>query len=110
MRAYLIDEIDPAGMGKITGYLRKTAISSSMEKVFWLQIPDELLSKTQFAHTRCQPHVFAVELGRDWAKLEFFSRSLKGMRCNCQGYCTESQTEYIIRFAHGMLKDLGIRT
>jgi hypothetical protein len=110
MRAYLVDEIDPADMGKITGYLREAAISSSMEKVYWLQIPNDLLSETQSAHTHCQPHVFAVELGRDWVKLEFFSRSLKGIGCSCQGYCTEPQTDYVIRFAHEMLKNLGIRT
>lgn len=110
MRAYLIDEIDPGGMEKIAGYLRKTAIPSSMEKVFWLPIPEELLNETQHTHTRCRPHVFGVELGKDWVKLELFSRSLKGMQCTCQGYCTESQTDYIIRFAHTMLENLGIRT
>lgn len=110
MRAYLIDEIDPADMGQITGYLRKVATSSSMEKVYWLPIPNDLLSEKQISHPHCQPYVFAVELGRDWVKLEFFSRSMKGMRCSCQGYCTETQTDYIVRFAHEMLKNLDVRT
>jgi len=110
MRAYFIDEIEPDEMAKITSYLKEAALSSSMEQVYWLPIPDDLLSATQFAHTHCQPHVFAVELGKTWIKLEFFSRSLKGVGCSCQSYSTESQTGYIIRFAHEMLKNLGIRT
>lgn len=110
MRAYLIDEISPSDMEKISQYLKKAATSSSLEKVYWLQIPDDLLNETQFAHQQCRPHVFAVELGWVWMKLEFFSRSLKGMRCSCQGYCTKPQMDYIIRFAHEMLKNLGIKT
>ena len=110
MRSYLVDEIAPKDMEKITAYLRNTAISSSLEKIYWLQVPEDLLSGSQFAHTGCRPHVFAVELGANWIKLEFFSRSLTGVRCSCQGYCTEPQSLYIIRFVHEMLDNLEINT
>jgi hypothetical protein len=97
-------------MEKIGGYLRDTAISSSLERIYWVQIPKDLLNETQSVHTRCQPYVFAVELGREWVKLEFFSRSLKGMKCSCQTYCTDSQMDYITRFANAMLEKLEIGT
>ncbi|HDM09753.1 MAG: hypothetical protein JRI39_02710 [Deltaproteobacteria bacterium] len=110
MRAYLIDEISRADMKKITQFLAQNAIRSSLSKIFWVKIPDDLLSPTQYAHHECQPHVFAVELGDHWVKLEFFVRSLKTMRCTCPGYCTEGQRNYVINFAHTMIQQLGIRT
>jgi hypothetical protein len=110
MRAYLINEIDASGMEKIHAYLKNAAISSSLEKIFWLPIPEDLLDETQMEHLDCSPHVFAVELGRDWVKLECFLRSLTGMHCTCQGYCSEPQIHYIIRFALGMIDCLGIKT
>ena len=110
MRSYLVDEITPEDMEKIADYLRDAAISSSLEKIYWLEVPHDLLSGPQFAHTHCQPHVFAVELGSNWIRLEFYSRSLTGVRCSCQGYSTEPQSLYIIRFAHEMLDNLGINT
>jgi hypothetical protein len=110
MRAYLIDEINPSHMEKINGFLEKHAIKSHLDQVFWVQIPDDILSDTQIKHVACQPHVFSVELGPNCVKLEFFIRSLKNMACTCPGYCTAKQMEYVIRFAHNMIERLGIRT
>ena len=80
MRAYLIDEIPIPEMEKIKGFLQEHAIRSNLDEIFWVRIPDDLLNETQFLHTQCQPHVFAVELGLDWIKLELFVRTLKTMR------------------------------
>jgi len=110
MRAYLINEIDTSGMEKIHAYLKSAAISSSLEKIYWLPIPENLLDETQVEHRDCRPHVFAVELGQDWVKFECFLRTLNGMQCTCQGYCSEPQTHCIIRFAQEMTDRLGIKT
>jgi hypothetical protein len=110
MRAYVIDEISPGDMRKVEGFLKENAISSGLGQIFWVKIPEDLLTATQFEHRGCQPHGFAVELGRDRVKLEFFVRSLTRMRCECPGYCTESQRNYVIHFAHRMIEQLGIRT
>jgi hypothetical protein len=110
MRAYLIDEIYPADMKKITGFLKENAMKSNMDNLFWIRIPDDILSETQFEHHNCRPHVFAVELGRDWLKLELFVRSLETMQCTCPAYATPQQKDFIINFAHHMIDQLGIRT
>lgn len=110
MRSYLIDEISPHDMRKIREFLKENALCSSLPEIFWVKIPKDLLTKVQFRHRNCGPHVFAVETGPDWIKLEFFVRSLKTMRCNCSGYCTESQREYVHRFAYSMIQHLDIRT
>ncbi|MFH1241000.1 MAG: hypothetical protein V1689_01440 [Pseudomonadota bacterium] len=110
MRAYLIDEISPSDMKKVSGFLREVAISSSLDDLFWVKLPHDFLNGEQFEHRHCKPHVFAVELGFNFVKLELFVRSLKGMRCTCPGYCTEKQLLHVFDFAHGMLDQLGIRT
>lgn len=109
MKSYLIDEISGPGMKKIRHYLEKQAISSQMEAIFWVKLPDDLLSPTQFEHTDCRPHVFAVELGKDWIRLEFFIRSLNNMRCSCPDFCTPQQRNHIIKFADTMIESLAIR-
>ena len=110
MRAYLIDEISPSDMEKISGFFKEVTISSNLDNIFWVKLPDDLLNSAQFKHRHCQPHVFAVELGSDFVKLELFVRSLNSMRCTCPGFCTDRQMRYIFDFAHGMIDQLGIRT
>ena len=39
MRAYLIDEISDSGMEKINGFLKKNAITSNLDQLFWVPIP-----------------------------------------------------------------------
>ena len=110
MRAYLIDEISAPDMKKITGFLKENAMNSSLDSLFWIKIPEDILSETQFEHRHCRPHVFAVELGKDWLKLEMFVRSLKNIQCTCPAYATPQQKDFIINFAHHMVDQLGIRT
>ena len=110
MRSYLIDEISAPDMDRVREYLKEKAIISGLEQVFWVQMPDDLLNETQLKHRECSPHVFAVELGEDWLRLEFFVRSLKSMRCTCPGYATSAQRDHVISFAHEMIRSLGIST
>ncbi|HDZ89950.1 MAG: hypothetical protein JRJ09_12715 [Deltaproteobacteria bacterium] len=110
MRTYLIDELSPPDMEKIRGFLRDHTTHSSLDQIFWVRIPDDLLSETQFQHRECQPHVFAMELGPDWVRMELFVRTLKSMRCHCPAYCTTQQRNFIFNFADSMIKRLKIRT
>ena len=110
MRSYLIDEIHPSDMAKVRDFLTNNALPSEIGEIFWVPVPDDLLSEKQYHHRECRPHVLAVELGNNWVKLECFVRSLKIMRCECQAYCTLQQTLFLINFAHHMLEDLDIKT
>lgn len=110
MRGYLIDELSPSKIEEIREFLGEHAIGSSLDQIFWVRIPDDLLSEIQFQHSKCKPHVFAVELGQDWVKLELFVRTLKSLRCECPGYCTGQQRNFILNFADGMIEKLEIHT
>jgi len=80
-----------------------------MENLFWIEIPEDLLSPIQCRHRDCGPHVFAVELGNSWVKAELFARSLSKMRCECQHYGTAQQIQHALRFIDGMLAALRIK-
>ena len=110
MRYYLIDEISKPDMEKIDEFLKRNAISSEMEKLFWVQIPKELLSDIQSEHRDCQPHLFSIELGTDLMKVEFFIRNLNRFKCKCQGYCTLEQRNFILNFSQNIIEELGIKT
>jgi hypothetical protein len=110
MRAYLIDEISVSDMDKMRDFLEKNAIRSNLDQIFWVQVPDGLLTVTQLEHRDCRPHVFSVELGLDWVKFELYIRSLKNMRCTCPGYGSVDQMNYIIAFAHRIIEQVGITT
>ena len=103
MKSYVMDEISPPDMKALRAFLKENTIASEVEGIFWVPLPEDLLSDIQFQHRRCRPHVFAVELGVNWIKLEFFIRSLAGMRCRCQAYCTPQQRDFVLRFADGRL-------
>lgn len=105
MKAFLIDEISRTDVDKITAFLKEHAASSIVDGIFWIRVPEDLLSGIQFEHKACQPHVFAVEIGRDWIKLEFLVRTLAAMRCPCQDYCTPQQRDFILRFGEHLLAE-----
>ena len=105
-----MDEISPADIKKINSFLKKNAITSKLDQIFWVRIPDNLLNRTQLEHPNCQPHVFAVELGENWVKLELFVRGLKKINCSCHNYCTVQQRDHIVNFAQQIIETLGITT
>ena len=110
MRAYLLDEISASDMEKITAFLKEKSIRSHLNRIFWVEIPADLLSGPQYEHKGCRPYVFAAELGDDWFRAEFFVRTLEGMGCDCQDYATPQQREFILDFSQAMIDALGVRT
>ena len=110
MKAYVLDEINAENIENIIRFLKENTSQSTMEQLFWVEFPQDLLNPLQFQHTACQPHAFAIEIGQDWVKFEFLVRSLETMKCDCTAYCTNSQRDYIINFADGMLDQLNIGT
>jgi len=110
VKSYLIDEIGVADLRRIRRFLSEKAISSGLDTLFWVEVPNSLLTPLQQEHLPCQPHVFAVETGQSHVKAELYLRTLRDMRCPCQDYCTLQQARFIMEWVNSMLKDLSIRT
>jgi hypothetical protein len=110
MRYYLIDEIAANDMERLTGFFRDNAVASGLDKVFWINIPENCLNETQIGHADCHPYFFAVELGSGMLKAEFYVRTLRGFNCTCSGFPDDAQTRFVIRFVDGLIRELKIRT
>lgn len=110
MKSYWIDEISASDMERIEGELPRVSTVSGIEKLNWVAIPDDLLSANQASHKECRPHVFALETGPNWVRLEFFIRSLSQMRCSCNACSTPPQVFFTMNFADRLLERLGVRT
>lgn len=110
MKQYLLDEIAKPDLDRITAYLNDQARPAGLEGLWWVELPQDLLTSEQQAHPDCQPHRFAVELGRTSLRFEFFIRSNRHLRCSCAGYATPAQRAWIMDFADRLVEDLQLRT
>jgi hypothetical protein len=110
MKQYVLDEIARPDLPRIKEYLDEKAQPSGLEGIWWVELGKEQLSKAQMAHPECQPHCFAVELGRNFVKFEFLIRSRRTMRCSCIGYATLQQRDWIMEFADHLVAELDLRT
>jgi hypothetical protein len=104
MRQFLIDEISRRPMEEVEAYLKKKTVSSGMEEIFWLEIPEGLLSPIQEEHKTCGPHYLAIETGQDFVKFEFLVRCRKRLRCDCVQYATPAQETFLLNFAHTLIQ------
>lgn len=109
MRQFLVDEIPHHQMEEIEIYLKEKTVSSGMEEIYWLEIPDELLSPIQEEHKSCGPHYLAVETGRDFVKFESLVRCRKRLRCDCVQYATPRQEGFLMEFARELIQALDLR-
>jgi hypothetical protein len=110
MKCYLIDEITVPDMEKIEMFLREKAAMSGMENLFWMEMPGDRLNWLQAQHLECQPYKFAIELGKDWIKVEFLLRGSRDLICPCSGYCDPGQRDFILDYMDNMLGELNIGT
>ncbi len=110
MKSYYIDEISTGDLEQITRYLYKNAAESGMDRLFWVEIPKDILTEFQTGHTECTPHRFAIETGDKWIKAEFFVRTSVRFKCDCNVYCDREQKLFIMNYIDNMIKELDIRT
>ena len=110
MKSYLIDEISFSEIEKIKRYLSENANKSKLEKLFWVEMSKGYLNREQSLHRECQPYRFAIEIGDNWIKAEFFIRASGRLMCSCNGYCDLNQRNFILDFMENMIEELNIRS
>ncbi|NPA95647.1 MAG: hypothetical protein GXO58_09510 [Thermodesulfobacteria bacterium] len=108
MRQYVVDELRSEEIEKITSYLEKSCERSALDNLFWLKLPDDILTPTQYGHKDCGPFCVGIEVTEDKMIIEMLIRSRKKLRCNCISYATNQQRQFILNFADTLLKEAGI--
>jgi|YNPNPStandDraft_1061719.scaffolds.fasta_scaffold01571_1 hypothetical protein len=110
MRSYTIDEVPGGDLAKVRHYLDEHAERSPVDDLYWLVLPQRLLTGIQGVHLECQPYCMAIELGHGFVRFELLVRSRVNHRCRCSRYADLHQREFVISFADEMIERLGIRT
>ncbi len=110
MRQLVLDEISRGDLPRLREYLNDHATAAKLDGIWWVDLPEDLLSPTQYEHRECRPFRFAIELGDDFVRCEFLIRSRETMRCACIDYATRAQRDFILAYADRLVEDLGLRT
>jgi len=109
MKQYVIDELRPEDFIRIKDYLNKNFLPSGVTGVYWIPIDQNNLTDVQLEHTACQPYYFALDLEANLIACEFLVRSEKRIKCDCIGYATEKQRNWIIGVIDDMFDSLKIK-
>ena len=109
MKQYVIDELRPDDYKTIKSYLDDNFVASGVEGVYWIYLEDDLLADAQVGHAECRPFYFALEIENSTLSCELLVRAVNRMRCNCIGYATEKQRNWLIRNIDAIFDNLGIK-
>lgn len=109
MRQFVIDQLSREEKSNLESYLKRTLTPGPMAGIYWLEVPDDLLSGDQREHGGCGPYFFAVELEDESVTFELLIRSQSNLHCSCIAYATPAQRDHVLRFVDRMLDEERIR-
>jgi len=109
MRLYKIDQLSREEKANIESYLNRSLQPGPVEGVYWLEVPQDLLSVEQRGHDDCGPFYFAVELEADAVSFELLVRSQTNLHCSCIAYASPAQRDFILRFIDKLLQEERIQ-
>jgi hypothetical protein len=105
MRQVVIDELSPMERDNIDSYLKRSLKQGPMIGLYWIQLPDDLLSPTQLDHKEHGPFHLAVEVTNTAVKFELLVRSQVNLHCSCIAHATAAQRQYILDFMDKMVEE-----
>jgi hypothetical protein len=105
MRQFVIDELSPMERDNIDSYLKRSIKRGPMIGLYWIQLPDDLLSATQLDHKDHGPFHLAVELTNTAVKFELLVRSQVNLHCACIAHATAAQRQFVLDFIDKMVTE-----
>lgn len=108
MKQYVIDELRLHDYEKIRDHLGEICSSGGIEGVYWLQIPEHILTDEQKSHSACKPYIFGLELYEDRLCCGLLVRSLKSIRCHCVAYADKAQRDWLLEILDTMMDKIGV--
>jgi len=108
MKQYLIDGLRPEDHEKLKQYLDQNYGPAVLGNIYWIELKTNILTSVQKEHSDCRPHIFALELENSQLSCELLVRIKKNIKCDCMGYATPGQREWLIENVDAMLDELGI--
>lgn len=115
MRCYLIEDIKGPELEKIRAALVEKGYSGGLDDIFYLPLPEALLSDVQLAHAaECGPHVCVLEVLYDEVteegalKLELLVRARGKLRCECVLYASSEQRAHMMNLLDDIIRQQDI--
>lgn len=108
MKQYVVDELRPGDHEVLKAYLDENLSHAGLDGLYWKSIDDTLLTEEQAAHSQCAPFYFALILTPENLACELLVRTRNRIRCDCMGYATTDQRNWIVGWVDGIFSKLGI--
>lgn len=109
MRQFVIDELSILERDNLDSYLKRTLKIGPMIGIYWIVLPDDLISEAQQGHESCGPFYMAVELEDKRLCFELLVRSNANLHCSCITYATPTQRQFVLDFIDRMLEEEKIQ-
>jgi len=109
MKQYVIDGLRLEEYHKLKAYLDQYLTPSPLVGVYWFELDQDILTPLQKDHGECRPHVFALMLEETYLSCEFLVRVENKIKCDCMGYATKEQRNWLMDQVDAILEKLGIR-
>lgn len=110
MKQYVVDEIRSEDYSQIKAFIEKEYGKSELGGIYWIPVDEALLTPSQVSHRSCQPFYVALDLEPGRLSCELLIRTKQRMRCECIGYATPEQRNWVIDRIDGMFEKLEIIT
>ncbi len=108
MKQYVIDELRLEDYEKVKEYFNTNCKPASIEGVYWLEIPGDILSETQMGHDACKPFNFALELDENSLACGLLVRASSNIRCHCIAYASLEQRNWLIDTIDSIMEKIGV--
>ena len=109
MKQYVIDGLRPKDFKELKKYLNEHFEVSPLGGIYWVELPEDILTPIQEKHEDCKPHVFALVLENDSLSAELLVRIKTSIKCDCMGYATQKQREWLIQKMDLILEKLEVQ-
>ena len=109
MRIYMVNDLTPDQIAALRAHLIRKDMASSMDDLYWLDVPEDLLSQEQRDHLPdCGPYSMGLELLDDRVQLELLVRARSRIRCSCVAYADAAQRALAMDALDTIFHDLDI--
>ena len=109
MKQYVVDELRPADHEKLRQFLDKKYGKPVFEGLYWVPLDKNLYSPVQSEHEQCQPFYVALNLEPNLLAAELLVRTQERVRCDCIGYATDQQRDWLIELVDNLFAALEIK-
>ena len=109
MKQYVIDGLRLEDYHKLREYLDQHTEPAPLGGIYWLSLPEDILTPEQAAHKDCRPHVFGLMLEETQLAAELLVRIKTNIKCDCMAYADKTQRDWLIDQTDAILEQLAIR-